>query len=192
MWKYPFKAGDIILSNGEFIPKLLTNNQWGHVGIVYQDPKSKILYVFDIALSVRDMCLANVKKPSTRLIPIYKYVKKCGAVCAVRSLSKEVDLDLFEKIIKKWWGQPFALDYFANGGNRVFQSIMGVPIFKRTKKSGRYCAEIISHILIELKVFRKDDHIPADHIMPKDFGADTELLPYHNEWRLGPEIRLYK
>jgi len=138
----------------------------------------------------------SLKSKGTRLTPLLRYLDRSPQPVCVRSLSQPVDNQKFADFVKRKWDQPFSFDFLANGANRVFVDLVGVPVIPRTKNSARYCAELIAETLAHLGVFDfkrcTDPHMRSNHIVPRDFSETDEKLPFAPGYSYGPEVLLIK
>lgn len=195
--RFPFKAGDILLNQTSLFTRILPGSTWSHVAMVYQDPWNEMLYVWETAIPVQGpwhTLTTSLKSRATRLTPLFRYLARVKKPVCVRALSKPVDAIKFSQFVRQKWDQPFGFDFLANGGNRVFQDLVGLPSLPRTDKSARFCAELIAETFAHLGVFDfkncTDPHVRSDHIIPKDYSEQDEHLPLTPGHTFGPEILL--
>jgi len=195
--RYPFKAGDLLLCSSSILTRFFAHSVWGHVGIVYRDPQTSLLYVWETQIPVQGTWWTftnSLKSKATRLTPLYRYLKRCPKPLCVRPINQEVDVDRFCEFVKKKWDQPFAFDFLVNGANRVFMDVVNVPVLTRTKRSARYCAELVAETFAYLGVFdfksSVDEGVRPNTIIPRDFGQEHQRLPLVNGWSFGDEVLL--
>jgi hypothetical protein len=170
---------------------------WGHVGVVYQDPISKLMYVWETQIPVEGTwwTLTNsLKSKGTRLTPLYRYLARCAKPLCVRPISSPVDCHRFADFVQRKWDEPFEFSFVASGANRVFADMFNVPMPRRRKRSGRYCAELIAETYAYLGVFDFgnciDKTLQPDTMIPRDYSQHAQRLPLAPGWTFGEETLL--
>ncbi len=196
--EFPFKAGDMLLPPSNIFTQLAVGCVWGHVAMVYRDPSNGMLYAWETCIPWQGVLwtfTTSMNQRAARLTPLHRYLHRCPKPVCVRALSREVDTQRFAQFVATKWNQPFGFDFLTNGANRVFADVVGVPGIKRTKGSARYCAELIAETMVHLGVLDFDacinPHLRTDHVIPRDFSAEHEHLPWATGWSLGPEILVW-
>lgn len=200
VYHYPFKAGDILLtSTAKMFNNFMVKNHWGHVAMIYRQPITQMLYVWETQFPVQGYwwTLTNsLKSKATRLTPLFRYLYRCKTSLCVRPLSHEVDCDRFAEFIHKKWDVPFDFNFLSTGANRIFMDLVNVPVMARTKNSGRFCAELAAETLVYLGVLNfqasLDPSLKSDCVIPGDFCQNSEHLPWVTGWSLGEEILLFR
>jgi hypothetical protein len=198
-FNYPFKAGDVLLTTGNSVSRFMVQTLWGHVALVYRDPRTNMLYVWENGFPVQGTWWTftnSLKSKSTKLTPLLRYLYRCNHTLCVRPISKEVDAVRFAEYVQKKWNQPFDYNYFASGANRIFMDLVNVPVLRRTKTSHRFCAELIAETLVHLGVLdfhaSLDPSVKPDTVIPRDFTQINEHLPWVAGWSLGPQTLLFR
>lgn len=194
-----FRAGDLILSSNEnFLTCTLGGSYWNHVAIVYEEPETRVLYVWEVCNPpVGWVAFASTREHrSTRLSPLYRFFernsrKRVGSIGYRPLQGPPVDAKQFSDFIKRRWGQAFAYDYIAQGANRFFGAFGTVPVESRTVNGPRYCAELAAETYEHLGVLNFSDSPFTPHeTVPSDFCAATERIPLSREYSFGQEVFL--
>lgn len=182
------KAGDLILTSGNnVVTRMFGRSVWNHVGMIFEDPWTHFLYVWEVQLPAVNTVMAITGDfRATRLSPLVRYVErwcKKGHV-AIRRLNQTVDLEKFDAFVKQRWNYNFAFDFMAHGANRFFESWWSIPIHRGTHKA-RYCAELVAETYEHLGVLNS---MSSHSTIPGDFAETADTLPFSAGYDLGPEI----
>lgn len=186
------KAGDIVLtSDHNILTRLLGQSTWNHIGMIYEHPLNGVKYVWEVQIPPIGYLKAfvlNSSYPATRLVPWHNYYNryKKTRYIVIRQLNQPVDVHRFHQVILEKWSHTFAFEYLTYGMSRFFQDWFSLPSTHRQFRRQRYCAEIVADTLSALGVFDKQQ---SDHkLLPCDFAEQSEQLPWHKNFRFGPEI----
>ena len=193
LWEYPFKAGDLILVSSGNIMRFFGGSHWTHTAIVFKDPRSKILYVWEVRMPRNDNFLNFIgnsrNRVGIRLSPLYKYFERYkDAKFAVRSLNKKVDSNQFMDFIFRNNKRRFSTQFALRGLTRFFGSLAAdvlEPQQVETANEQRYCAELTAETYYHLGVLMPQSTL--HNYIPRDFAEGTESLALAPGYHFGPE-----
>jgi hypothetical protein len=211
------KTGDLLLFSGRsfepvptvsFIIKLVTNSDISHVGLVWQDPLTQLLWVWHTAgvpkssrsayppASSRSRHHAHLMSLEDALNPRYGRVY-------VRPCSHELNTYRMAEFIRPNLGRPYSFDIALHFYNRTWgfaplnfleteEGKSGAAATSSTlpAASGKWsCAEMIIYCLVHMGVMPSSELAVAHNYLPKDFSSSNFLrltgdISYGREFRI--------
>ncbi len=197
--EYAFQSGDLLLASdlpprdarslllgvGNWT-KVLTASAFNHVGVVYVEPLTRAVYVWEI------------NGGGTRLATLHDYT--CGRArqrLYVRALNKPLrDVHALERVIARQWNsRTFDFDMPLAYVHRYCWMVP--PLLKGHAWGAnrqRTCAHLTTECYQALGVLElRGSGLDPASLFPADYGRDqidARLLPFANGYALGPLVQL--
>jgi len=194
IWTYPFKTGDLFLFSKKVDPllsanralKLFTKTTTNHVGVVYVEPHSGHVYVWDM----------NITGP--RLASLSSLVDGSSATnqhhFLVRPLNKPADSKLFQKIIRQQWDAVYDYDIGLATYHRFFPILPFLRGHEWNCGKQRHCAHFVVEMYAKLGVLDMQHSLvdPSSYI-PADFSQEYKKgvnIPLTSGYKFGNTVML--
>ncbi|MEC8325898.1 MAG: YiiX/YebB-like N1pC/P60 family cysteine hydrolase [Pseudomonadota bacterium] len=173
------KTGDILLfsGNGFFskVIKFATRSKWSHVGMVYKNRESGILFVYE-STSISNVTNVDSGEPlnGVQLTPLSKRLRLYNGVVAVRKLENASLNDdaqaAIEQLMYEFEGKPYEEDKL-----ELAKSALDlISIENEEDLSTLFCSELIAEVYQRIGLLDEDK--PSNEYTPADFAASTKAL----------------
>lgn len=181
--KKKLKSGDLLLFDGEGGPsklvKFFTISCWSHVALVYECPKTKELYAWEIGGLPRGSGPVINRKRSGRnaahLAPLKNRLETYRGVVYVRRLFGEIDQKVYDKWVAANLGVEYSWDLIISWNQKYNGSLIPLSFMEDHKdgKSGWVCSQMAALTYQHLGVMTILQ--PSHTIVPSDFAGEMEL-----------------
>lgn len=189
------RSGDLLLFSfnaglSSVVTMLATNCPYTHVGLVYEHPRTKHQYIFEVVLEKEfptNLSLTNLQHRihtynGKVLLRSLRYSPECarsGGYEKIRDLMHEAVVEM----IRNHHDATYRYTFMLAVSNRKWWH----PPMPQEFSSGTLaCMDLVAKIYKKMGVFTHD----KDDLLPQDFSSQTQNLPMSDDFWLDEEIRI--